>query len=102
MCTGYDEDDDGEPPEDYREGGYHPVRIGDILHGDFLITAKLGWGMYSTVWMGEDIAGSERLSQAERASMTPNENRRVAVPKTATLFFTSHGNSVKINGCMFH
>ncbi|KAL9107883.1 MAG: hypothetical protein Q9227_007301 [Pyrenula ochraceoflavens] len=41
--------------EDYREGGYHPVHLGDILHNDrYRIIHKLGFGSYATVWAARD------------------------------------------------
>ncbi|KAG7110757.1 Serine/threonine-protein kinase SRPK like [Verticillium longisporum] len=36
----------------YCPGGYHPVRIGDIFNnGKYKIVSKLGYGVYSTVWL---------------------------------------------------
>lgn len=44
-----------EDAEDYCKGGYHPVRIGDVFHeGRYTILRKLGWGHFSTVWLGHD------------------------------------------------
>lgn len=41
--------------EDYRPGGYHPVRIGDDFNdGRYTIVRKLGWGHFSTVWLARD------------------------------------------------
>ncbi|OBA19968.1 kinase-like protein [Metschnikowia bicuspidata var. bicuspidata NRRL YB-4993] len=39
---------------DYRAGGYHPVKIGDIYTSDlsrYKVIHKLGWGHFSTVWL---------------------------------------------------
>ena len=36
-------------------GGYHPVQIGDLLNGKYHVVRKLGWGHFSTVWLGWDI-----------------------------------------------
>ncbi len=41
--------------EDYKKGGYHPVFIGEILNGRYVILQKLGWGHFSTVWLSKDI-----------------------------------------------
>ena len=41
--------------EDYKKGGYHPVFIGEILNGRYVILQKLGWGHFSTVWLARDI-----------------------------------------------
>ncbi|PPQ83807.1 hypothetical protein CVT26_004519, partial [Gymnopilus dilepis] len=45
-----------EPLEEYRKGGYHPVAIGDVLgsptsRSRYRVVRKLGWGVYSTVWL---------------------------------------------------
>eukprot|EP00178_Gracilaria_changii_P025861 TRINITY_DN79481_c0_g1_i1.p1 TRINITY_DN79481_c0_g1~~TRINITY_DN79481_c0_g1_i1.p1 ORF type:complete len:466 (+),score=80.34 TRINITY_DN79481_c0_g1_i1:1748-3145(+) len=46
---------DSEDDEDYREGGYHPVSVGDTFkNGRYRILKKLGWGHFSTVWLGFD------------------------------------------------
>ncbi|KAF1842922.1 serine protein kinase [Cucurbitaria berberidis CBS 394.84] len=48
-------DIDAEPLHRYRKGGYHPIRLGDILKdGRYRILHKLGWGAYSTVWAVRD------------------------------------------------
>lgn len=39
----------------YAPGGYHPVRIGDLFNqGRYKIVRKLGYGLYSTVWLAFD------------------------------------------------
>jgi serine/threonine-protein kinase SRPK3 len=43
-----------EPVEKYREGGYHPTRLGDTLNKRYRVLAKLGHGQFSTVWMAFD------------------------------------------------
>ncbi|GMM34338.1 hypothetical protein DASC09_016630 [Saccharomycopsis crataegensis] len=61
---GYDEDDSDdevdfnkeEDLDDYRAGGYHPTKIGDVC-GDkqqYQIVRKLGWGHFSTVWLASN------------------------------------------------
>ncbi|EPE05772.1 serine protein kinase [Ophiostoma piceae UAMH 11346] len=48
-------DVDAEPLHRYQPGGYHPVRLGDVLHGGrYTIVHKLGWGGYSTTWAARD------------------------------------------------
>ncbi|KAJ5907020.1 uncharacterized protein N7473_003936 [Penicillium subrubescens] len=40
--------------EYYEKGGYHPVKIGDILHEKYRIVHKLGFGTYGTIWLAVD------------------------------------------------
>ncbi|KAJ5102655.1 Srpk [Penicillium argentinense] len=40
--------------ENYRPGGYHPIQIGDLLHGRYQVVHKLGYGSYSTAWLASD------------------------------------------------
>lgn len=44
-----------EAPSDYTIGGYHPVRISEILNGRYYMIRKLGWGHFSTVWLSWDL-----------------------------------------------
>lgn len=50
----YEEIEGAERLERYREGGYHPVDIGDLLHRRYEIVDKLGYGGWSTVWLAND------------------------------------------------
>ncbi|KAJ5237410.1 hypothetical protein N7489_007501 [Penicillium chrysogenum] len=46
---------DVEPLHRYRQGGYHPVTLGECLKaGRYKVLHKLGWGGYSTVWAARD------------------------------------------------
>ena len=40
--------------EDYKPNGYHPVHIGEILLGRYIIMQKLGFGHFSTAWLALD------------------------------------------------
>ena len=41
--------------EDYKNGGLHPIHIGDYLSkGRYKIIRKLGYGAFSTVWLAKD------------------------------------------------
>ncbi|KAH8152933.1 uncharacterized protein LAJ45_03160 [Morchella importuna] len=40
---------------DYRFGGYHPVRLGDIYNNRYKVVRKLGYGQNSTVWLALDL-----------------------------------------------
>lgn len=44
-----------EPLSRYRQGGYHPVTLGDTFNDTrYTVLHKLGWGGYSTVWLARD------------------------------------------------
>ncbi|KAI0823116.1 Pkinase-domain-containing protein [Trametes gibbosa] len=46
---------DEEAPADYNSGGYLQVKINDSFKdGRYLVTRKLGWGHFSTVWLVKD------------------------------------------------
>jgi len=41
--------------EDYTQGGFHPVHLGDRLNGDrYRVLNKIGHGSFCTVWLAED------------------------------------------------
>jgi len=48
-------DSEDEGIDDYRIGGYHPVHIGEVLQGRYVVIQKLGWGHFSTVWLCKDF-----------------------------------------------
>ena len=48
-------DSEDEGIEDYKEGGYHPVFVGECLIGRYVVLQKLGWGHFSTVWLCKDL-----------------------------------------------
>ncbi|KAI5476124.1 SFRS protein kinase [Pseudohyphozyma bogoriensis] len=49
---------DEEKLSDYEQGGYHPIRIGEVYGPNerYVIVRKLGWGHFSTVWMNRHVA----------------------------------------------
>jgi serine/threonine protein kinase len=51
-----------EPPEGYRSGGYHPVKIGNTLGKNYLVVHKLGFGGYSTIWLAVDKTSGEYVA----------------------------------------
>ncbi|KAK9461200.1 kinase-like domain-containing protein [Lipomyces oligophaga] len=54
---------DEEAVEDYCEGGYHPVAIGETFkNGRYTIVRKLGWGHFSTVWLARDAETNRHVA----------------------------------------
>ena len=51
---GNESSDSDEGEDGYKQGGYHPVSIGEVYHERYVILRKLGWGHFSTVWMVYD------------------------------------------------
>ncbi|XP_023851009.1 SRSF protein kinase 3 isoform X1 [Salvelinus sp. IW2-2015] len=49
------DDEEQENPSDYCIGGYFPVEIGEIFIDRYQVVKKLGWGHFSTVWLGWDM-----------------------------------------------
>lgn len=45
---------DNEPAHHYKKGGYHPASVGEMFNSRYRLVRKLGWGVFSTVWMGYD------------------------------------------------
>ncbi|KAJ7851050.1 kinase-like protein [Mycena olivaceomarginata] len=37
--------------DEYRLGGYHPMKLGEVVNSRYEVMRKLGWGEYSTVWL---------------------------------------------------
>jgi len=48
-----------EEEEEYKKGGYHPVALEDVFNYRYKVTAKLGWGHFSTVWLAIDLSSSK-------------------------------------------
>ena len=57
MTKHIDSEDDSEDEgiKEYQMGGYHPVHLGEVLIGRYVIVQKLGWGQFSTVWLAKDM-----------------------------------------------
>ncbi|KAK9665938.1 hypothetical protein RND81_14G147400 [Saponaria officinalis] len=57
----YTSEDEGS--EDYKRGGYHQVKIGDMFkNGRYVVESKLGWGHFSTVWLAWDTQKSKYVA----------------------------------------
>lgn len=62
--------------QDYKRGGYHPVREGEeFKNGRYLVERKLGWGHFSTVWLAWDR--QEKVSKHTRACVFPHASTSV-------------------------
>ena len=70
--------DGSEDLDQYELGGYHPIRLGDILASRFEIVHKLGAGAFATVWLARDARENRyvalKIAQAD-ASEESNELR---------------------------
>ncbi|KAL3435230.1 kinase-like domain-containing protein [Aspergillus tetrazonus] len=51
-------DDIEEGSTAYRPGGFHPVYIGDVFKDRYKVLNKIGYGVYSTVWLVRDLKPS--------------------------------------------
>lgn len=51
--------ENSEDPADYKIGGYHPVRIGEVYYERYQIIEKIGFGYFSTVWLCNDLKNHE-------------------------------------------
>ncbi|XP_069488831.1 uncharacterized protein [Ambystoma mexicanum] len=49
------ESSEQEPRNEYKKGGYHVVKLGELLNNRYHVIRKLGWGEYSTVWLCWDF-----------------------------------------------
>ncbi|KAH7105328.1 kinase-like protein [Auriculariales sp. MPI-PUGE-AT-0066] len=54
--------DGEEDVDDYAEGGYLPVNIGDVFHERYIVVRKLGWGHFSTVWLARDVTNERHVA----------------------------------------
>ncbi|SCO47792.1 uncharacterized protein FFMR_08843 [Fusarium fujikuroi] len=51
-----------EPVEQYEEGLYYPVCIGEVLVDRYRVEHKLGHGGFSTVWMANDMLSNDNVA----------------------------------------
>jgi serine/threonine-protein kinase SRPK3 len=55
-----------EGAERYVKGGFHEVLLGDVLGGKYVVVRKLGFGVYSTVWLANDIRYATRFCRLRK------------------------------------
>lgn len=93
----HDEDDDSEidyfplnaveKTEYYRNGGYHPVEIGETLGKRYRVVHKLGFGTYSTTWLAVDKTSGEYVAVKVGAGYSnPLEMEVMACLQTSIIF----------------
>ena len=64
----------------YVASRYYPVRIGEILHGNYQVVGKLGYGITSTVWLARDLRSVMcNLQGAYSLNCCCSERRHVAL-----------------------
>ncbi|PYI01809.1 kinase-like protein [Aspergillus sclerotiicarbonarius CBS 121057] len=60
--------------ERYRPGGYHPIRVGDVLNDRYRVIHKLGHGAYSTIWLSHDEQRAAYVAvKVSTADSSPHE-----------------------------
>jgi len=72
IAPTYTSVEDVENLEQYCEGEFHPIHIGDQFHDRYRIVNKLGYGSYSTVWLVKD----EQRSQYSSLKITTADYHR--------------------------
>ncbi|KAK4031604.1 serine-threonineeeee protein kinase [Parachaetomium inaequale] len=55
VAHGADPGDIDEGRDAYRPGGFHPVYVEDVYADKYKILNKIGYGVYSTVWLVKDL-----------------------------------------------
>ena len=84
-----DDDSDQEPAEDYKVGGYHPVHPGETYGGKYVVVRKLGWGVYSTVWLATDTSAPGAPGAARVA---------LKIQRSAPEYYRAAHNEVQLLG----
>lgn len=51
-----------EDESDYKAGGYHPVKIGDLFYNRYKVLQKIGFGHFSTVWLCDDEQSGSKVA----------------------------------------
>ncbi|OII74737.1 protein kinase [Cryptosporidium ubiquitum] len=79
-----------ESQEDYKIGGYHPVSVGEVYNGRYLIVSKLGWGHFSTVWLAIDTLSKPITYFALKFQKGAQEYRQAAYDEMEILTATKN------------
>ena len=59
---------------DYLAARYYPVRIGEVFASRYQVVGKLGYGVFSTVWLARDLKyeASRHLQRPRGTSIKHN------------------------------
>ncbi|BCS12688.1 hypothetical protein ALUC_50734A [Aspergillus luchuensis] len=70
-----------EPFEEYRQGGYHPVHLHDVLLHRYEVIGKIAYGQYSTVWLAKDqLKNSQQVVlKILKAEASQDNNRELSI-----------------------
>lgn len=71
-----------ENADKYCEGGYHPIRIADVIDDRYHIVRKIGYGHFSTVWLTWDATSP--LHDPEFRALKVSKSDKVFVDATLT------------------
>jgi serine/threonine-protein kinase SRPK3 len=80
-----------EDPDRYREGGLHPLIIGDALKdARYRIVHKLGSGSFATVWLGRDTLESKYVSLKVLSAEIPFDCKELQILTTVAATTITH------------
>ncbi|KAJ3434344.1 hypothetical protein M0812_19824 [Anaeramoeba flamelloides] len=110
TCSGsneynYEEEDEKENlpylekenPEDYKKGGYHPVKPGDIFKERYKALIKIGWGYFSTVWLVEDLKYGGKMVRTKTGNVLMKEKYlALKIVKSSKIFAQVAIDEIKI------
>ena len=66
----------------YCEGGYHPIRIADVIDDRYHVVRKIGFGHFSTVWLTWD--STSPVHDPEFRALKVSKSERVFADATLT------------------
>jgi len=95
-----DSESEEEGLEDYKKGGYHPVRLKEVYNGRYQIISKLGWGHFSTVWLANDKQNSTVYVALKIVKSA--KNYAEAAQDEIKILRTIHAKDVENNKCVVH
>lgn len=71
-----------ENAEMYKEGGYHPIKIADVIQDRYHIVRKIGFGHFSTVWLAWD--NKSPVHEPEFRALKISKSEKVFAEATKT------------------